>query len=165
MARTYTNVPEPRYVEKAKHAEHVAGLEGLGLDAIRNFEELVKVIPTEIIIQNGKLYLAHDSIILTGQDGVPLSDVIERVEISDVPETATQGTLTEEQLDTLLTDESAYIMFNHEKFYLMDAGHTEGFLTYSHVGVDSNVIHTKTFTITVSTRGWVLTDVEHSANA
>lgn len=164
MARTFTNTPEPRYVEKAKHAEHIAGLENLGLDAIQNFEELVKVIPTEIVIQNGKLYLAHDSVILTGQDGVPLADVIEKVMISDVPETATQGTLSEEQLNTLLSDESAYIMFNHEKFYLMDAGHTEGFLTYSHVGVDSNVIHTKTITITVSTRAWILVDVEHVAN-
>lgn len=158
--RTFTDVAEPRYVEKAKHAEHIAGLEGLGLDAIQNFEELVKAIPTEIIVQNGRLYLAHDTIVLSGQDGLPLNDLIEVVEITDVLPTATQGTLTETQLATLLADKSAYIMFNHEKFYLMDEGHTEGFLTYSHVGVDSNIIHLKTFTITVNTRGWVITDVE-----
>lgn len=164
MSRTYTNVPEPRYVEKAKHAEHITGLDGLGLNAIQNFEELLKVIPTEIVINNGKLYLAHDSIILTGQDGVPLSDVIEKVEITDVVPTATQGVLTDAQLALLMNDESAYIMFNHEKFYLMDSGHTAGFLTYSHVGVDSNEIHVKTFTITISTKGWVLTDVVLDAN-
>lgn len=164
MGRTYTNTPEPRYVEKAKTAEHIAGLEGLGLDGIQNFEELVRVIPTEIVIQNGKLYLAHDSIILTGQDGVPLADVIEKVEITNVLPTAKQGSLSKEQLNVLLTDESAYVMFNHEKFYLMDSGHTAGFLTYSHVGIDSNVIHIKTITITVSTRGWVLSDVEHITN-
>lgn len=163
MSRTYTNTPEPRYVAKAKRAEHIAGLEGLSLDAVQNFEELVKVIPTEIVVQDGKLYLAHDSVILTGQDGLPLADVIEKVEITDVLPTATQGSLTASQLAILLNDESAYIMFNHEKFYLMDAGHTSGFLTYSHVGADSNVIHVKTFTITVSTRGWVLTDLELDA--
>lgn len=154
--RTFTDTPEPRYVERAKHVD---GLAGLDLNNISNIEELIKVIPTEIQVKDGKLYLAHDTIILTGQDGLPLADLIEKVEITDVPETATQGTLSEAQLTTLQNDAAAYIMFNHEKFYLMDEGHTEGFLTYSHVGVDSDVIHIKTITITINTRGWVMTDV------
>lgn len=154
--RTFTDTPEPRYVERAKHLD---GMENLSLDNIANLEELLKVIPTEIQVKDGKLYLAHDTVILTGQDGLPLVDLIEKVMINDVPVTATQGTLTEAQLATLQNDAAAYIMFNHEKFYLMDEGHTEGFLTYSHVGVDSDVIHIKTITITINTRGWVMTDV------
>ena len=138
MSRTFTDTPEPRYVEKAKVAEKLAGQEGLTLDNIDNFEDFLKVIPTEIVVKDGRLYLAHDTVILTGQDGLPLADLIEKVMINDVPTTATQGTLTEAQLATLQNDAAAYIMFNHEKFYLMDEGHTEGFLTYSHVGVDSN---------------------------
>lgn len=154
--RTFTDTPEPRYVERAKHLD---GMDGLSLNNIANLEELLKVIPTEIQVKDGKLYLAHDTVILTGQDGLPLVDLIEKVMINDVPVTATQGTLTEAQLTTLQNDAAAYIMFNHEKFYLMDEGHTEGFLTYSHVGVDSDVIHIKTITITINTRGWVMTDV------
>lgn len=159
MSRTFTDTPEPRYVERAKVAEKLAGQEGLTLDNIDNFEDFLKVIPTEIVVKDGKLYLAHDTIILTGQDGLPLTGLIEKVEITDVPETAVQGTLTEAQLNTLQNDAAAYIMFNHEKFYLMDEGHTEGFLTYAHVGVDSDIIHIKTITITINTRGWVMTDV------
>lgn len=78
------------------------------------------------------------------------------VEFDDFPETATQGTITEEQLAILQDNENNYIMFNHEKFYLMDIGHTEGFLTYSHVGVENNVFMIKAISITVSTKAWQL---------
>lgn len=78
------------------------------------------------------------------------------VEITDVPSAATNGTLTEIQLATLQASDSNYIMFNNEKYYLNDKGHTEGYLTYSHVGAQSDEIYLKTITITISTRAWVL---------
>lgn len=77
------------------------------------------------------------------------------VVIDTVP-TATNGTLTEEQLATLQESEENKIMFNHEKYYLMDVGHTEGFLTYTHIGIENGVFYIKAFTITVSTKSWVL---------
>lgn len=148
MSRTYTDVAEPRYVERAKHCD----------EANADFEALVKVVPTEIIVKDGKLYLAHDTVILTGQTGLPISSLIQKVEITGIPASATNGTLTDAQLALLQSDETAFIMFNHEKFYLMDEGHTEGFLTYTHVGIDNDEIHIKTFTITIATKAWVLTD-------
>lgn len=74
----------------------------------------------------------------------------------DQPSTATSGTLTEEQLTTLQASNQNYISFNNEEYYLFDKGHTEGYLTYSHVGIENNTHYIKTITITISTRGWVL---------
>lgn len=74
----------------------------------------------------------------------------------DALEAATNGTLTAEQLATLQADETNYIMFNHEKYYLMDKGHIEGYLTYSHVGYENNTMWLKSITVTISTLGWVL---------
>lgn len=71
-------------------------------------------------------------------------------------ETAKNGTLTAEQLATLQANETNYIMFNHEKYYLMDKGHTEGYLTYTHVGYENNQQWIKAITITISTLAWVL---------
>lgn len=149
MARTYSDTPEPRYVERAKHCD----------DPNSDYESLVKVMPTEIVLKDGKLFLAHDTQILTGQDGLALSSLATPVEITDVPDTAVNGTLTASQLATLQNNEAAYIMFNHEKFYLMDEGHTEGYLTYTHVGYDNGDTHIKTLTITLNTKAWVINDV------
>lgn len=76
--------------------------------------------------------------------------------VIDALETATNGTLTADQLATLQADETNYIMFNHEKYYLMDKGHIEGYLTYTHVGYENNTMWLKSITVTISTLGWVL---------
>lgn len=70
---------------------------------------------------------------------------------------ATNGTITDGQLATLQASDSNYVMFNHEKFFLNDDGAKEGFLTYIHVGHENSKTMLKFFTITVSTKAWVLT--------
>lgn len=86
------------------------------------------------------------------------SGIIEQVSVVTIEAipTATAGILTNEQLQVLQENDSNYIMFNHEKFYLSDKGHTEGFLTYSHLGYENNNMYAKTITITVNTKSWVL---------
>lgn len=70
---------------------------------------------------------------------------------------ATNGTITDSQLATLQASDSNYVMFNHEKFFLNDDGAKEGFLTYTHVGHENSKTTLKFFTVTVSTKAWVLT--------
>lgn len=70
---------------------------------------------------------------------------------------ATNGNITDSQLAVLQASDSNYVMFNHEKFFLNDDGAKEGFLTYTHVGHESSKTTLKFFTITVSTKAWVLT--------
>lgn len=134
-----------------------------------------KVIPTDLGYDNG-FTLYHDTIEITGQtnkvklgdnlsyDSVTntinavASEQIKVVTIEAIP-TATEGILTDEQLQVLQENDSNYIMFNHEKFYLNDKGHTEGFLTYSHLGYENNNMYAKTITITINTKSWVLKSI------
>ena len=82
------------------------------------------------------------------------------VTISDVPPTAEQGTLTEEQLAALQESTKSVIVFNNEIYMLNDNGHETGTLGYSHSGVENGVFMLKNITVTVNTRGWVLTNTE-----
>ena len=94
-----------------------------------------------------------------GVDGTGISAV--GVEVT--PSYASQGTLTEEQLNTLQNNDSNYILHNNEKFDLMDKQHDSGYLSYSHVGQDSNhKFKIKSIIITLNTRGWVLYEVTPS---
>lgn len=74
----------------------------------------------------------------------------------DQPSTDTSGTLTSEQLTTLQASNQNYISFNNEEYYLFDKGHTEGYLTYSHVGIENGTHYIKTITVTISTLAWTL---------
>lgn len=112
---------------------------------------------------------SDDIVVDVAQDGqsviIKLDEDIEAgiskaIEITDVPATATSGTLTEAQLATLQENDTNYIMFNHEKYYTMDKGHSEGFIGYSHIGVENSVFILKNITVTISTRGWSLTTKE-----
>lgn len=89
----------------------------------------------------------------------PMTDIyalIDSIEINNVPAESTQGTLTDDQINYLLANQKAYIMFNHEKYYIQDLGHTEGFITYTHLGFENGVFNLKAITITIETNGWVL---------
>lgn len=73
------------------------------------------------------------------------------------PSSATNGTLTSEQLGILQADKSNYIIFNGEKYAYADDHSEEGFLVYSHSGLDATYkFYVKCIAITLSTRGWVL---------
>lgn len=74
------------------------------------------------------------------------------------PSGATSGTLTEAQLTTLQASDQNYIIFDNEIYRLDDKQYTNGFLIYSHTGQDSSKnIFIKEISITINTKGWVLT--------
>lgn len=81
----------------------------------------------------------------------------EKVSIT-VPQGATNGTITDELLAKLQANESNYIEMVNDKelYYLNDPGHEEGFLTYSHVGIENSKATIKTLTITVSAKSFVI---------
>ena len=74
--------------------------------------------------------------------------------------TATQGTITSADLEVLQGNKSAVVRFNNELYYFMDDEYKSGYLTYSHVGVDSEAQWIKNITITISSLSWVLTKVQ-----
>lgn len=77
--------------------------------------------------------------------------------ITGVPESAVQGTLTQEQIEMLLANDKSRIIFNNEYYYLNDKFHKNGVLTYTHSGYNEAGID-KYLNITVTTRGWTLTE-------
>lgn len=88
---------------------------------------------------------------------MPVTDLAQVATVQiEAPAEATQGILPANQLAILQASDNNNIMFNHEKFYLNDLGHTEGFLTYTHVGIENNLVYIKLFTITISNLSWVL---------
>lgn len=74
------------------------------------------------------------------------------------PAGASEGTITAEQLVKLQASESNYIEMVNDKelYYLNDNGHTDGYLTYSHVGIENSKATIKTLTITVSAKSFVI---------
>ena len=74
------------------------------------------------------------------------------------PAGASEGTITADQLTKLQASESNYIeMVNDKELYtLNDNGHVEGYLTYSHVGIENSKATIKTLTITVSAKSFVI---------
>ena len=124
-----------------------------------NFENLIKETATDIAFNdNGDIVLKHDSNIITEQAPLSLGAMKGPIKIVNIVTTAeaTQGTITQQQLGDLQFSEMNMIMFNHEVYTLMDKGHSEGFLTYSHVGFENDLTYIKTFTITINTLSWVL---------
>lgn len=75
-----------------------------------------------------------------------------------VPEGTTKGTITDEQLATLQANQENYIEMVNDKelYYLNDAGHIKGYLTYSHVSLGSGKAMIKTFAITVSVKKFTI---------
>lgn len=123
------------------------------------FEQLVKETATDVVFNDeGNIVLKHDSNIITKQTPLSLGAMKGPIEIVNIVTTAeaVNGSITSEQLKTLQFSEMNMIMFNHEVYTLMDKGHTEGFLTYSHVGFENGLTYIKTFTITISTLTWIL---------
>lgn len=74
------------------------------------------------------------------------------------PAGASEGTITADQLTTLQASEANYIEMVNDKelYYLNDNGHTDGYLTYSHVGIENSKATIKTLTITVSAKSFVI---------
>lgn len=85
------------------------------------------------------------------------NQAIEFIEIN-APSTSTNGQLSEEQLSKLQSYKQYPIMFNNEIYYNNDVQTSAGYLVYTHTGEDINhKFFIKCITITISTRGWVLT--------
>lgn len=83
-------------------------------------------------------------------------------EISDVPTSTTSGTLPDNASWTYLKShpEQLRILFNNEFYQLSDNQHTTGTLVFSHTCYENGQLIIKTITITIATRGWVLTTVK-----
>ena len=81
----------------------------------------------------------------------------EKVQLT-FPAGTTKGTLTEEQLAKLQANYQSCIEMVNDKelYYLNDPGHVEGYLTYSHVGIENSKATIKTLTITVSAKSFVI---------
>ena len=86
-----------------------------------------------------------------------LSTHIYKVSI-DLPKGAQNGNITQSQLNILQASEFNCIEMINDKelYYLNDPGHEEGFLTYSHVGIENGKATIKTLTITVSAKSFVI---------
>lgn len=79
--------------------------------------------------------------------------------IINAPITATNGVISIENVAKLQAFVYNYIVFNGENYYLNGNGHTAGYLTYSNIEYENNVMTVKTITITISTGGWVLNEL------
>ena len=79
-----------------------------------------------------------------------------------VPTDATSGTLRDNESWTYLKEnpQALRLLFNKEYYNLSDNQHTTGTLVFSHVGYENGQLIVKTITITISTRGWVLTTIK-----
>lgn len=83
-------------------------------------------------------------------------------EIAGVPTSSTSGTLPNDTGWVYLRDNptNLRLLFNKEFYQLSDDQHTTGTLVFSHVGYENGQLIVKTITITISTRGWVLTTIK-----
>lgn len=83
-------------------------------------------------------------------------------EITGVPTSSTSGTLPNDTGWAYLRDNATNLrlLFNKEFYQLADNQHTDGKLVFSHVGYEGSELIIKTITITIATRGWVLTTVK-----
>lgn len=83
-------------------------------------------------------------------------------EITGVPTSSTSGTLPDNISWSYLRNfpEKLRLLFNKEFYQFADNQHTTGTLVFSHVGYEGGQLIIKTITITIATRGWVLTTVK-----
>lgn len=116
----------------------------------RSLEEQVRKNMEDISTEAGSLAALTDKVnnLKTGGEKVSLT----------FPAGASSGTVTDEQLSTLQANDANYIEMVNDKelYYLNDPGHEEGFLTYSHVGIENSKATIKTLTITVSAKSFVI---------
>ena len=111
-------------------------------------------------------HISGDSVITDQAPGAYWRYVNAYYEISGVPTSSISGTLPNDDGWTYLTTHSneLRILFNKEFYQLADNQHTTGELVFSHVGYENNKTLIKTITITIATRGWVLTEISMPTN-
>lgn len=116
----------------------------------RSLEEQVRKNMEDISTEAESLAALTDKVdnLKTGGEKVSLT----------FPAGASSGTVTAEQLAKLQANDLNYIEMVNDKelYYLNDPGHEEGFLTYSHVGIENSKATIKTLTITVSAKSFVI---------
>lgn len=105
-------------------------------------------------------HIIGDSIITDQTPGAMWSYANGYYEITATSTSSTSGTLPNDNGWTYLTiyPDKLRILFNKEFYQLADNQHTDGKLVFSHVGYEDNKTLIKTITITIATRGWVLTE-------
>lgn len=105
-------------------------------------------------------HISGDSIIVDQAPGAYWKYANAYYEISGVPTSSTSGTLPNDNGWTYLTSypTNLRLLFNHEFYQFADNQHTPGKLVFSHLGYENDKTLVKTITITLATRGWVLTE-------
>lgn len=84
--------------------------------------------------------------------------------VISAPESATSGNLTLDIVNDLQANKDKVLILNNETYRFADDMSTEGYLVYSHLGMDNTQnAFAKFITITISTYGWVLTQKEIGA--
>lgn len=111
---------------------------------------------------NWRTYVAGT---LTTTETLKLRDLLSikpAVDITiEAPAGATNGTLTEEQFTLLTANTRNRIILDNEIYNLSDPQVDAGYYVYSHLGEDStHNFFAKCITVTISTRGWVLTSAD-----
>lgn len=116
----------------------------------RSLEEQVRKNMEDISTEAGSLSALTDKVdnLKTGGEKVSLT----------FPAGASSGTVTAEQLAKLQANDLNYIEMVNDKelYYLNDPGHVEGYLTYSHVGIENGKTTIKILTITISAKSFVI---------
>lgn len=99
--------------------------------------------------------------------GLTIAGLNTYYEISGVPTSSTSGTLPDNQSWNILQmqPQDFRLLFNKEFYQFADNQHTTGILVYSHVTYEGGQLIIKTITITIDTRGWVLTTIKSADEA
>lgn len=121
-------------------------------------------IGTKYSGSNGQQVTLGISTSFQGDIAERIQAAVERVVQLSAPSESSSGQLTEEQMEVLNEYSNAQVSLNNEIYYPMERNASQGYYMYSHVGEDANkVITIKIITITINTKGWVLTIQEVGA--
>ena len=106
-------------------------------------------------------HINGDNIITDQAPGAMWSYANGYYEITGVPTSSKSGTLPNDNGWTYLTTypQKLRILFNKEFYQFADNQHTNGTLVFSHMSYEGVKLIIKTITITIATRGWVLTRI------
>lgn len=120
-----------------------------------SFENLVRVVPTNLALIDGLLYLQHDGQILSGQEGIKVGglDVFVLEDVEMVPSGFGEFVTALESGDIA----SCVVVYENELYYFADNQISSGYLHFTHTGYNAGRQFVKTLTYVKSLQTWTLT--------
>ena len=120
----------------------------------QTFENLVKVVPTNLVLIDGLLYLQHDGQTLTGQEGIKVGglDVFVLEDLEMLPSGFDDFITTLESGDIT----SCVVVYENELFYFADNQNSSGYLHFTNTGYNAGKQYVKTLTYVKSSQTWTL---------